>query len=55
MLTIQDLRDRARDALGEDFDIRTFHDVVLKNGAMPMAILEQVVDQYIESAGGEAG
>ena len=55
MITIQDLRDRARDALGEDFDIRTFHDVVLKNGAMPMAILEQVVDQYIESAGGEAG
>ena len=55
MITIQDLRDRARDALGEDFDIRTFHDVVLKNGAMPMAILQQVVDQYIASAGGEAG
>jgi uncharacterized protein (DUF885 family) len=47
MLTILDLRERARQALGDDFDIRAFHDVVLKNGAMPMAILEQVVDEYI--------
>jgi uncharacterized protein (DUF885 family) len=47
MLTILNLRERARQALGDDFDIRAFHDVVLKNGAMPMAILEQVVDEYI--------
>jgi len=47
MLTILDLREKARQALGDDFDIRDFHDVVLKNGAMPMAILEQVVDEYI--------
>lgn len=42
-----ELRQRARDQLGEDFDIREFHDVVLKNGSMPLAILERVVDDWI--------
>jgi uncharacterized protein (DUF885 family) len=55
MLTILDLRDRARRALGDDFDIRTFHDVVLKNGAMPMAILEKVVNDYIADAQAASG
>jgi uncharacterized protein (DUF885 family) len=41
------LRDKARSALGERFDIREFHDEVLKNGAMPLAILERVIDDYI--------
>jgi uncharacterized protein (DUF885 family) len=50
MLTILSLRDRASQALGEKFDIRAFHDVVLKNGAMPMSILEQVVGEYIAEA-----
>lgn len=47
MLTILDLRQRARDQLGEQFDIREFHDAVLKNGAVPMEVLEQVIDNYI--------
>jgi uncharacterized protein (DUF885 family) len=49
METILELRERAQAALGEDFDIREYHDVVLKNGAMPMEILAQVVDSYIAS------
>jgi uncharacterized protein (DUF885 family) len=42
-----ELRDKAKNALGEKFDLRSFHDVVLKNGAMPLNILERVVDDYI--------
>jgi uncharacterized protein (DUF885 family) len=47
MLTILEQRQRASDALGEDFDIRVFHDVVLKNGALPLQILKEVIDAYI--------
>ena len=47
MLKILELRDRARRTLGSKFDVREFHDAVLKNGAMPLAILEQVVDDYV--------
>jgi uncharacterized protein (DUF885 family) len=49
MNRILELRERAADALGEDFDIREFHDLVLKNGAMPMEILEYVIDGYIDN------
>lgn len=52
MLTILELRQHAKDQLGDKFDIRAFHDVVLKNGAVPMEILEQVVDSYIEEKSG---
>ncbi len=44
------LREKAKKALGGRFDLRQFHDVVLKNGSMPLAILEQVVEEYIRSA-----
>lgn len=47
-LKILELRQRALDALGDHFDIRKFHDVVLQLGAAPLAVLEEVVDQYIE-------
>ena len=49
MLTILELRQRAMDQLGEDFDIREFHDAVLKNGAVPMQVLEEVIDAYIKA------
>jgi len=45
-----ELRDRARKALGDKFDLREFHDVVLKNGSMPLNLLERVVEAYITSA-----
>jgi len=47
MIRILQLRERAKTVLGERFDIRDFHDAVLKNGALPLALLEQVVDDYI--------
>jgi uncharacterized protein (DUF885 family) len=53
MLRILELRERARAALGARFDIRDFHDVVLKNGAVALPILEELVDAYI--AGHSAG
>ena len=46
-LKILELRDRARDVLGDRFDIRDFHAVVLENGAVPLDVLEELVDAYI--------
>ncbi len=48
-LKILALRDRARSALGERFDIRAFHNVILNGGGMPLSILERVVDDYIRA------
>jgi len=47
MMKILEVRERAREQLGDKFDIRDFHDIILKNGAMPLTLLERVVDQYI--------
>lgn len=47
MLKILELRERARSALGARFDIREFHNQVLTHGAMPLALLERIVDDWI--------
>ncbi|MEH6486910.1 DUF885 domain-containing protein [Hyphomonas oceanitis] len=47
MLKIVELRQTAKTALGDKFDIRDFHDVVLRDGAVPLAVLEQNVDTWI--------
>ncbi len=49
MLKIQELRTRAQNELGEKFDQREFHDTLLKNGALPLEILEEQVNDYIQS------
>lgn len=46
-LTIQRLRDKAKEELGDRFDIREFHAQVLNTGALPLQILEQKIDRWI--------
>lgn len=48
MIEILELRQEARDALGDQFDLKEFHRVVLTNGPVPLEILERLVEQYIE-------
>ena len=47
MMKILELREKAKLALGTQFDLKDFHDVVLKNGAVPLDILETLVERYI--------
>lgn len=47
MLEIYRLREYAREQLGEDFDLRDFHDVVLANGAAPLEVLAELIDSWI--------
>ena len=51
MLKIVELREKAKRALGPRFDIRDFHDVVLRSGALPLDLLEQQVDAWIAAQG----
>ena len=48
-LKIVELRRRAELALGPDFDVRAFHDLVLAQGQVPLTILDQIVDDWIAS------
>ncbi len=48
-MKILELRDRARQQLGSRFDIRTFHDVVLDHGVLPLDVLEDEVNEWIDS------
>lgn len=54
MLKILEIRAKAKAQLGDKFDIRAFHDTVLNGGALPLALLEKRVQQWVDTykAGG---
>ena len=52
MLKINELRNKAEEALGPDFDIREFHDEVLLTGAMPLPVLDRKISAWIKEKQG---
>lgn len=46
---IMELREKAKKAMGDKFNLKTFHDKVLLEGAMPLDVLEEVIDAYIKT------
>ena len=48
-LKIRELRQEAENRLGEQFDIRAFHRIVLESGSMPLALLEEKVNRWMNS------
>ena len=52
MLKIQELREKARGALGDKFDIREYHDEVLKYGPLPLNAVEAKIDAWVQSKSG---
>ena len=51
MIKILELREKAKAALGDKFNIRDFHDVVIGTGALPLPILAKQVDKYFAKVG----
>ena len=42
-------REKAKKSLGDKFDIRQFHEVILSDGSVPLDVLEELVDRWIKS------
>ena len=55
MLKILELREAARAKLGERFEIREFHDLILQNGGVPLPILEELVEGWVASKENQNG
>jgi uncharacterized protein (DUF885 family) len=49
MIKILQLREKAKKELGSKFDVRQFHEVVLTNGAVPLDVLEELIENWIKS------
>ncbi|MBA2762194.1 MAG: DUF885 domain-containing protein, partial [Segetibacter sp.] len=47
-IKIKELRKKAEEALKENFDVRSFHDMILSNGSVTLSILEKMTDMYIK-------
>ena len=47
MLKILELREKAKEKLGEDFNIKDFHSIVLEQGQPPLFIVEELVDKMV--------
>lgn len=50
-LKLLELRARMKKRLGDEFDIKEFHDIVLRHGSVPLDVLESLVEEFIESHG----
>lgn len=50
-LKIRELRTRAEETLGEDFDVRRFHTQILMTGALPLSVLEDKLDRWVAAGG----
>jgi uncharacterized protein (DUF885 family) len=51
MLKILELQQRAMDQLGDQFDLKAFHNIILRGGSMPLELLEGLIETWIESEG----
>jgi uncharacterized protein (DUF885 family) len=54
-IRIRQLREKAQRALGIDFDIRRFHDELIGSGSVPIAVLDEIMDEWIENELRSAG
>jgi uncharacterized protein (DUF885 family) len=52
-LKILELREKMKKALGDKFTLKAFHNLILLNGSMPLAVLEKIVEQHIATPLGE--
>lgn len=48
-MKIRELRNRAEEKLGKQFDVREFHDKILENGALPLSILEKIMGDWLQT------
>lgn len=51
MIKLLELREHAKAKLGKSFDLHRFHDLLLRNGALPLSVLEKLVDEWIAAGG----
>ena len=54
-IKIRELRKRAEERLGSAFDVRRFHDEVLRHGSVPLDVLEELIESYLAQASSGSG